>query len=53
MERPVEFNAIVEEWLDGLDVRLLEARRGEAKKEVERLEVKIKEAKKKRKKGEL
>jgi len=32
MERPAEFNAIVEEWLDELDSKLLEARLGEERK---------------------
>jgi hypothetical protein len=45
MELPAEFNAIVEEWLGELDLRLLEARVGEeaaaatrGKEEIEEVE---------------
>jgi soluble epoxide hydrolase / lipid-phosphate phosphatase len=49
MERPAEFNAIVEEWLDDLDSKLLEAELGEEKK-VARVNEEIKEEETEKKK---
>ncbi|CAG7854202.1 SubName: Full=Uncharacterized protein {ECO:0000313/EMBL:CCA70423.1} [Serendipita indica DSM 11827] len=54
LEKPKEFNAILEEWLDDLDVKLLEARIGELKREMRALSKELSAAKKKKKRrGEL
>ena len=56
LEKPAEFNAILQEWLDDLDVKLIEVELAEAKKEVDRLKKALKEAKTAKKagiKGEL
>lgn len=49
MEKPEEFNAILEEWLDNLDIKLLEIELAEAKQQIKRLKSQIKEAKKAKK----
>jgi soluble epoxide hydrolase / lipid-phosphate phosphatase len=56
MERPAEFNTIVEEWLDDLDSKVLEAELGEEKKAArvtEEIKEEETEEKKKRKGDEL
>ena len=53
LEKPHEFNAILEEWLDNLDVKILEARIGELKREMGALSTELSAVKKKRKRGEL
>lgn len=56
IEHPSKFNAVLEEWLETLDIKLLEAQLGEKKKEVARLKEEIAAAKKRYKslkRGEL
>lgn len=49
LEKPAEFNAILEKWLDKLDVKILEARLGEMKKEMKALKKELSSLKKERK----
>jgi soluble epoxide hydrolase/lipid-phosphate phosphatase len=49
LEKPAEFNAIMEEWLSDLDVKLLEARIGEMQKEMKLLKKELTSLKRDRK----
>lgn len=56
LERPLEFNRVLEEWLDSLDIKLLEVQLEEKKKEIASLKKEIAMAKKRQKslkRGEL
>lgn len=56
LEQPATFNAILEEWLDSLDVKLLEIEVAEWKKQMEVLQqnlLRVKKEKERAKRGEL
>jgi hypothetical protein len=48
LEKPAEFNTIVEDWLNELDLKLLEVRVDEKKKELQALQSELKDAKKRK-----
>ncbi|KAG8810326.1 hypothetical protein FRC17_002977, partial [Serendipita sp. 399] len=51
MEKPAEFNAILDEWLADLDLKLLEARISEMEKEVKALKQELSNARKEKRRA--